>query len=47
MTLLTRELADLLIEEQGTDIVIPSIYSEIENYAFANKGITSELYLAA
>ena len=41
MALLTREVAYQLIEEQGTDIVIPDIYTSIDQSAFSLSDLTS------
>jgi len=41
MTILTQEVARRLIQEQGLDIVIPSVFTSIADYAFYGKGLTS------
>ena len=41
MAVLTKEIADQLIATQGADIVIPDIYTLIEESAFAGKEIAS------
>ena len=41
MTTLTQSLAQALINVQGVNIIIPNEYTEIESYAFNNKGIKS------
>ena len=41
MTVLTQELAQALVDDQGLDIVIPDIYSSIADEAFAYKDLTS------
>ena len=41
MAVLTRDLAEQLVAEQGTDLVIPDIYTSIESYAFQDLGLTS------
>ena len=38
---LTSDIADQLIAEQGSDVVIPDIYTVIDRYAFFDKGLTS------
>jgi len=39
MAILTSDIADELIRSQGFDVVIPDIYTEIENNAFAGYNI--------
>ena len=41
VNLLTSELAQQLVVEQGSDVVIPNIYTAIESGAFMSKGLTS------
>ena len=41
MTILKREIAKKLFEEQGKDIIIPEIYTSIGAYAFQSLQITS------
>ena len=43
MSILTSEIADQLIEEQGLDIVIPDQFTSIEDDAFSNSKIISAL----
>ena len=41
MTVLTRELAKKLVDEQGLDVVIPDIYTSIGGFAFWGKNLKS------
>ena len=41
MTVLTRDLASALVEEQGLDVVIPDKYTSIAEYAFQRNQLTS------
>ena len=41
MTVLTREIAEALIAEQGLDVVIPDVYTSIDWSAFEGKDLTS------
>ena len=41
MTSLTRQLAEQLIQEQGSNVIIPDIYTSIEPYAFESSQLLS------
>ena len=41
MTVLTQALAQALVDEQGLDVVIPDVYTSIEDWAFYDNALTS------
>ena len=41
MTILTKEIARELVKEQGSDIVIPNVYTSIAESAFESAGFSS------
>jgi len=41
MSILTRSLAEALVEEQGLNVVIPDIYTSIDGWAFFNNQLAS------